>query len=235
MPRTNINYTQTNFYTVACKDLNIKHCYIGYTTYFKRRANEHSRKSQRTVLTGPNAMLYDFVKKNGNWSNFDMILIETRPCDGSLDAKRIRWDFIVALGATLNGPIRTLTEKLEHSLIEIDQDSSSTDTIIEHVNEETEQSSVFSPREELIDNPNASSSTDSILENEKVRELGGGLWCEVLKQATAFDLVSDEDEKVKSRLKFWNLIKYIEAMQTVHDKSLEEHIQRGGSKREFSF
>jgi hypothetical protein len=32
-----------------------------------------------------------------------------------------------------------------------------------------------------------------------------------------------------------NLIKYIEAMQTVHDKSLEEHIHRGGSKREFSF
>ena len=60
------------------------------------------------MLTGPNAMLYDFVKKNGNWSNFDMILIETRPCDGSLDAKRIRLDFIVALGATLNGPIRTL-------------------------------------------------------------------------------------------------------------------------------
>ena len=172
MPRTNIHYTQTNFYTVACKDLNIKHCYIGYTAYFKRRANEHSRKSQRTVLTGPNAMLYDFVKKNGNWSNVDIMFIETRPCDGSLDAKRIRWDFIVALGATLNGPIRTLTEKLEHSLIEIDQDSSSTDTIIEHVNEETEQSSVFLPREELIDNPNASSSTDSIIENEKVTEQG---------------------------------------------------------------
>ncbi len=150
-----------------------------------------------------------------------MSLIETRPCDGSLDAKRIRWDFIVALGATLNGPIRTLTEKLEHSLIEIDQDSSSTDTIIE--------------REELLDNPNAASSTDSILETDKVRELGEGLWCEVLKQATAFDLVSDEDEKVKSHLKFLNLIKYIEAMQTVHDKSLEEHIQRGGSKRELSF
>ena len=172
-------------------------------------------------------MLYDFVKKSGNWFNSDMILIETRSCDGSLDSKRILLDFIVALGATLNGPIRTLTEKLEHSLIEIDQDSSSTDTIIEHVNEETEQSSVFSPREELIDNPNASSSTDSIIENEKVRELGEGFWCEVLKQATAFDLVSDEDEKVKYRLKLCNLIKYIEALQTVHDKSSEEHIQRG--------
>ena len=32
-------------------------------------------KSQRTVLTGPNAMLYELAKKNGNWSNFDMILI----------------------------------------------------------------------------------------------------------------------------------------------------------------
>ena len=235
MPRANINYTQTNSHKVVCKDLNIKHCYVGYTTDFKRRANEHSRKSQGTILTGPNAMLYDFVKNNGKWSNFDMILIETRQCDGALDARRIRWDFIVALGATLNGPIRALTDKLEQEKVELDQASSTADTIIENVNEETEQSSVFSPREELIDNLNASSSTDCIVENEKVRELGGGSWCEVLKQATAFDLVSDESEKVKSRPKFWNLIKYIEAMQTVHDKSLEEHIQRGGSKREFRF
>ena len=68
-----------------------------------------------------------------------------------------------------------------------------------------------------------------------MRDLGEGLWFEVVKQATAFDLVTDEGEKVKSRTQLLNLIRYIEAMETVHNQALEEHIQRGGSKREFSF
>ncbi len=68
-----------------------------------------------------------------------------------------------------------------------------------------------------------------------MKELGEGLWFEVLKQASAFDLVTDEDETNRSHIKFLNMVKISEAMQTVHDKESEEHLTRGGSKREFSF
>ena len=104
MPRTSIKYSNTNFYKVVSKDLNTKHCYVGYTTDFRRRATERSRKRLLPLLNSPNSMLYDFVKKNGGWANFEMVLLETRKCDGVLDAQRIRRTFIEELNATLHGP-----------------------------------------------------------------------------------------------------------------------------------
>ena len=36
-----INYENTHFYKLCCKDLNIKECYIGHTTDFIRRKAGH--------------------------------------------------------------------------------------------------------------------------------------------------------------------------------------------------
>jgi hypothetical protein len=55
-------------------------------------------------------MLYDFVKKHGGWDNFEMVLIETQKCDGSLEAQRIKRTFVEQFNAILNGPIRPLPD-----------------------------------------------------------------------------------------------------------------------------
>ncbi len=93
--------------------LNVKHCFVGYTTYFKCRNRAHLLNSDKTRFNGPNAMLFDFVKNNGDWSTFEMSLIETRKFDGRLDAKRIRWDLVVASQATPNGPTLILSDKVQ--------------------------------------------------------------------------------------------------------------------------
>ena len=41
MPRKPIDYTNTHFYRIVCKDTSINDCYIGHTTDFKRRKSEH--------------------------------------------------------------------------------------------------------------------------------------------------------------------------------------------------
>jgi predicted GIY-YIG superfamily endonuclease len=41
MPRTPINYENTIFYKIVCKDLNLNYCYVGHTTDFRRRKTEH--------------------------------------------------------------------------------------------------------------------------------------------------------------------------------------------------
>ena len=43
MPRKPINYTNTHFYKIVCKDISINDCYIGHTTDFKRRKSNHKR------------------------------------------------------------------------------------------------------------------------------------------------------------------------------------------------
>ena len=41
MPRKEIDYSNTHFYKIVCKDLNIKDCYVGHTTNFKNKKYEH--------------------------------------------------------------------------------------------------------------------------------------------------------------------------------------------------
>lgn len=37
MPKLPINYSNTHFYKIVCKNADIKDCYVGHTTDFKRR------------------------------------------------------------------------------------------------------------------------------------------------------------------------------------------------------
>ena len=43
MPRIKIDYSNTMFYKIVCKDLDIKDFYVGHTTDFKTRKNCHKR------------------------------------------------------------------------------------------------------------------------------------------------------------------------------------------------
>ena len=110
MPRTDIDYSKTSFYRIVCRDLNIKDCYVGYTTDFRRRKSEHKRKSKLSILNGPDSMMYYFVGRNGGWDNFDMVLIKHQACEGSLDAHRIRLEYMEEFNAGLHGPMRPLPD-----------------------------------------------------------------------------------------------------------------------------
>ena len=108
MPRTDIDYSKTSFYRIVCRDLNVKACYVGHTTDFRRRKSEHKRKSKERILNGPNSMMYYFVGRNGGWDNFEMVLIKTQACEGSLDAHRIRLEYMNEFKAELHGPMRPI-------------------------------------------------------------------------------------------------------------------------------
>ena len=50
MPRQDINYDNTYFYKIVCKDLNRQDLYVGHTTNFRIRKNGH-----KTACNNPNA------------------------------------------------------------------------------------------------------------------------------------------------------------------------------------
>ena len=112
MPLNKINYENTCFYKIVCKDLAVSDLYVGHTTDFVNRKSEHKRNATNSRRRAFNYPLYKFIRDDGEWDNFDMILIDRCKCVDALDARKKEREYIELLNATLNShiPNRTKTE-----------------------------------------------------------------------------------------------------------------------------
>ena len=102
MPSKPIDYSKTVFYKIVCKDLNIIDCYVGHTTDFTKRKNSHKTRCLNINNKKHNIYLYQFIRENGGWDNWDMVYTESRTCRNSLEAKRIEREITENLKANLN-------------------------------------------------------------------------------------------------------------------------------------
>ena len=110
-----IDYSETCFYKICCKDLEIANVYVGHTTNFKCRKSNHMRNCNTETRPHYNQYVYKFIRENGGWNNFDMILIERIRCDDKLDALRKEGEYVELLNARLNCqiPSRTIKQWVE--------------------------------------------------------------------------------------------------------------------------
>jgi DNA polymerase III delta prime subunit len=111
MPKREINYTNTYFYKIVCKDLNITDFYVGHTTNFIKRKASHKNACNNITHKAYNCYVYKFIRDNEGWDNWDMILIDTITCDNKLDALKKEREYIEQLKATLNKVIPARTKK----------------------------------------------------------------------------------------------------------------------------
>ena len=65
MPRKAIDYRNTYFYKIVCKDINITGCYVGHTTDFTKRKYQHKTVCNNENIKGHNIYLYQFIRGNG--------------------------------------------------------------------------------------------------------------------------------------------------------------------------
>ena len=106
MPKTNIDYSKVVLYKIVCKDLNITDCYVGHTTNFRRRKFQHKSSSSNEKN---NLKVYEMIRLNGNWENWEMIEIEKYPCSDANEAgarERYWYEFLHA-NLNCNKPNRT--------------------------------------------------------------------------------------------------------------------------------
>ena len=63
-----------------------------------------------------NAYVYSFIRENGGWSNWQMVLINTENCKDSIEALKKEREYIEQLKATLNKntPSRSSEEKRDY-------------------------------------------------------------------------------------------------------------------------
>ena len=82
MPRTPIDYSKTLIYKlVKNDDYDNTSIYIGSTTDFIRRKNNHKNCCHNEKQKGYKDKKYQYIRENGGWEEWNMIEIEKFPCN----------------------------------------------------------------------------------------------------------------------------------------------------------
>ena len=115
MPRKPIDYSEIHFYKIVSKDLNIKNCYVGHTTDFKRRKSEHKKHCYMVSDKHYNIKIYKFIRENGGWENWEMILLKIEHCENGMVARSRERYYKEQEHSTLNHnmPSRTNAEYMK--------------------------------------------------------------------------------------------------------------------------
>lgn len=110
MPKNNMDYSKCVIYRIVCKDLNIKECYVGHTTNLIKRKCHH-KSSCNENSNRCNLKVYQFIRANGGFDNWDIIKIEDYPCKDILEATKQERYWKEYYNANLNSCIPSRTHK----------------------------------------------------------------------------------------------------------------------------
>jgi hypothetical protein len=113
MPKIEVDYTHTIIYKICCKDPTIEEIYVGHTTNFTQRKNQHKRLCNNIDSNYSNPYVYQFIRNKGGWENWSMIQIEEHNCKNKREATIRERYWIETLKANLNcvNPFATKEEK----------------------------------------------------------------------------------------------------------------------------
>jgi len=111
MPRGLIDYSQSSIYKICCLDPSITDIYVGSTTNLRSRKQGHKQRCYNEKSPKYNYYVYQFIRQNGGWDNFDMIQVEKYNAVDihNLYSRERYW--IEELKASLNKVIPTRTKK----------------------------------------------------------------------------------------------------------------------------
>ena len=96
------NYTESMIYKLCCKDTTIEEIYIGSTINFSRRKACHKITCNDISQIGYNEKKYKFIRDNGGWDNWDMILIAKVNCNDRLELRKKEREYMEEYNPSLN-------------------------------------------------------------------------------------------------------------------------------------
>lgn len=106
MPKQAMNYANAVIYKIVCNDLTITDCYVGSTTNFTKRKWHHKSNCEYG-----NFKVYQFIRENGGWNNWSMILIEEYPTTSYLLLGQRERYWFENLNANLNLQVPSRTNE----------------------------------------------------------------------------------------------------------------------------
>ncbi len=97
------NYSKSIIYKLECKDHKVTEIYVGATTDFYRRKNNHKQKCiNKDGKVEWNEPKYRFMRLNGGWNNWNMLVIEEVNARNKRHLNQIEAKYIRELKAELN-------------------------------------------------------------------------------------------------------------------------------------
>jgi len=141
MPRIPIDYSKTLIYKLVHKDdLENENIYIGSTTDFRRRKNQHKNNCYNPNSKTYNRKVYEQIRENDGWDTWVMVEIEKFPCTDKreADARERYWCEYFKSELNMVLPGRTIQEWRETNKekIKTKRDQEYADNIEKHHKEQ---------------------------------------------------------------------------------------------------
>ena len=102
MPKIEIDYSNTVFYKIFCKDANVSDLYVGHTTNFVQRKHAHKQGCKNPKSSNYNCKLYNAIRLHGGWDNWIMEIIAFHNCNDHYEARIKEQEYFLSCKATLN-------------------------------------------------------------------------------------------------------------------------------------
>jgi hypothetical protein len=102
MPKTEIDYSNTIIYKITCKNPAITDVYVGHTTNFVQRKHAHKQSCINEKTLNYTCKLYEVIRANGGWTNWQMEIINFFNCADHYAARKKEQEYFISLNATLN-------------------------------------------------------------------------------------------------------------------------------------
>jgi hypothetical protein len=125
MTRTKINWEtqEITFYKFVCKDAVILYTYAGHTSSFRHRKTNHKSNCNNPTSKEYNYPLYQFIRANGGWDNWEMRPIKTQLCKDKMEALQIETELIDEQAFKLNDrPAYTSKEERKEQYLKYHQE-----------------------------------------------------------------------------------------------------------------
>jgi hypothetical protein len=74
-------------YQIKCNDANIEYTYVGHTTNFRVRKSSHKANCNNENLNNYNLKIYQFIRENGGWDNWEMLPLEEYQCETTIQSR----------------------------------------------------------------------------------------------------------------------------------------------------
>ena len=111
---------QTGFiYKLCCRDPTVKEVYVGSSKNLRVRKSQHKNKCNTQNCKEYSYKVYQFIRANGGFQNFDIVQLEEANFDTKYELRARERHYLELLNATLNKcvPNRTNAESVKNYFI----------------------------------------------------------------------------------------------------------------------
>jgi hypothetical protein len=102
MPKKPMDYSRSCIYKICCRNPDIREIYVGSTTDLVKRRYTHKCSCNNPARGGHNCSVYQYIRDNGGWVNWEVVQVEQVVCESSQELRQREREVFERLRPSLN-------------------------------------------------------------------------------------------------------------------------------------